>query len=155
MSQEIPSLLEHSVEVDVSLAFAWNYRTDITTWQDPPARFSLDGPFADGSWGTTSIPDHPLIRWQIRDIRPGRSFVIEMPLDPAAALSFEWRFEAVSAHRTRMTQRIVLSGDNAPAYESAIRARFESTLADGMKRIAELMASSSPAGGDDRRLPTV
>jgi hypothetical protein len=148
VSQEIPSLLEHSVEVDVSLAFAWNYRTDITTWEDPPARFSLDGPFADGSWGTTSIPDHPLIRWQIRDVRPGRSFIVEMPLDPAAVLSFEWRFEAISANRTRMTQRVVLSGDHAAAYESIIRARFESTLADGMKRIAEVMASSSPAGDD-------
>jgi hypothetical protein len=63
-------------------------------------------------------------------------------------LSFEWRFEAISANRTRMTQRIVLSGDNAAAYESIIRARFESTLADGMKRIAEVMASSSPAGDD-------
>jgi hypothetical protein len=146
--QDMPSLLEHSVEVDVSLAFAWNYRTDITTWQDPPARFSLDGPFADGSWGTTSIPDHPLIRWQIRDVQPGRSFAMEMPLDSAAVLSFEWRFDAVSERRTRMTQRIVLTGDNAPAYEAAIRARFESTLADGMKRIAEVMASSSPARGD-------
>jgi hypothetical protein len=155
VSQEIPSVLEHSVEVDVSLAFAWNYRTDITTWEDPPARFSLDGPFADGSWGTTSIPDHPLIRWQIRDVRPGRSFIVEMPLDPAAVLSFEWRFEAISANRTRMTQRIVLSGDNGAAYESIIRARFESTLADGMKRIAEVMASSSPGAMTDPRLPTV
>jgi hypothetical protein len=152
---DVPCLLEHSVDVNVGLSFAWKYRTDIRTWQDPPARFSLDGPFADGSWGTTSIPDHPLIRWQVRDVQPGRSFVMEMPLDPAAVLSFEWRFDAVSDHRTRMTQRIVLTGDNAPAYEAAIRARFESTLADGMKRIAESMASSSPAGGTDQQLPTV
>jgi hypothetical protein len=24
--------------------------------------------------------DHPLIRWQIRDVRPGRSFIVEMLL---------------------------------------------------------------------------
>src|SRR4051812_50061399 len=85
--------IEHSVEVPVSPAFAWDWRTDVKTWDDPPAQFQLDGPFATGAWGTTRLPGQEPLRWQIRDVRPGRSFVIDMPLD-RATLSFEWRFVA-------------------------------------------------------------
>src|SRR5687768_14801364 len=100
--------LEHSVEAEVSPAFAWNWRTNIKNWDDPPAQFQLDGPFAQGSWGTTRFPGQEPIRWHIRDVRPGASFIIEILLD-RAVLSFEWLFEAVSTHRTRITQRIILS----------------------------------------------
>ena len=128
--------LEHSVEAEVSSSFAWNLRTDIKTWDDPPARFHLDGPFASGSWGTTLLPGREPVRWQIRDVRPGAAFIIEVPLD-GATLSFEWLFDALSNHRSRMTQRIVLWGPNADAYVSEVQAGFGSTLADGMKRIAD------------------
>ncbi len=37
-------VLEHSIETDVSVSFAWKYRTDIATWNDPPATFQLNGP---------------------------------------------------------------------------------------------------------------
>ena len=130
--------LEHSVEADVSPSFAWNWRTDVKNWDDPPAHFQLDAPFASGSWGTTVLPGQPPLRWQIRDVRPHTSFVIDIPLDKAV-LSFEWRFDAVSNRRTRITQRIVLSGDNATAYEEHVHANFGATLGDGMKRIADAM----------------
>src|SRR5262245_51797791 len=93
--------LEHSVEAAVSPSFAWSWRTDVGNWADPTAQFELDGPFANGSWGTTRFPGQEPMRWHIRDVRPGRSFVIDMPLD-GAVLSFEWDFEPVSDHRTRI-----------------------------------------------------
>jgi hypothetical protein len=88
-------------------------------------------------------------RWQIRDVRPGASFIIELPLD-GAVMSFEWLFDAVSDHRTRLTQRIVLSGANAQAYVNQVQARFGATLADGMKRIADALekAERSTAGSN-------
>jgi hypothetical protein len=48
---EIP----HAVETNASPAFAWNYWTDVANWVDPPAKFELEGPFADGSRGTTRL----------------------------------------------------------------------------------------------------
>ena len=33
--------LEHSIDVEVSKEFAWNWRTDISNWDDPPAEFQL------------------------------------------------------------------------------------------------------------------
>jgi hypothetical protein len=142
--------LEHSVEADVSLSFAWKWRTDVTTWHDPPAQFQLDGPFASGSWGTTVLPGQSPLRWQIRDVQPGTSFVIDMPLDQAV-LSFLWRFAAVADRRTRITQRIILSGDNATAYAEQVQANFSATLDDGMTRMADAMVRaerSTKAGGD-------
>ena len=134
--------VEHSVEAPVSAAFAWDWRTDLKNWDDPPAQFQLDGPFAVGSWGTTRLPGQEPLRWQIRDVQPGRSFVIELPLD-RATLSFEWRFDAMSDRHTRLSQRIVLAGDNAAAYAPQVRATFGSNLPDGMSRIAAAIAAAA------------
>ena len=132
---------EYSIEAEVSPSFAWKWRTDIQNWDDPPAQFRLDGPFATGSWGTTLLPGQEPLRWQIRDVQPGLAFNIEMPLDGAIVM-FQWLFDAVSDHRTRITQRIVLSGDNAMAYAKQVQAGFGSNLASGMKRIADTMAKA-------------
>jgi hypothetical protein len=146
--KNIACQLEHSVEAEVSPWFAWNWRTDIRNWDDPPAQFQLDGPFASGSWGTTLLPGQEPLRWQIRDVRPGAAFIMEVSLD-GAVIAFEWLFDAVSNHRTRITQRIVLSGDNAGAYVNQVQAGFGSNLSDGMKRIADTMARAE-SGADER-----
>jgi hypothetical protein len=66
---------------------------------------------------------------------------MEVPLD-RAVIAFEWWFDAVSNHRTRITQSIVLSGDNERAYANQVQAGFGSNLPDGMKRIADAMAKA-------------
>ena len=143
--------IERTIEAEVSSSFAWTWRTDIRNWDDPPAQFHLDGPFANGSWGTTRLPGQEPMRWHIRDVRPGTSFVIDMPLVDAV-LSFEWDFEPLSNHRTRLTQRIVLSGDNATEYADHVRAGFGATLDDGMRRLADALvkAERSMQRRDDR-----
>jgi hypothetical protein len=142
--------LEESVEAEVSSSFAWSWRTDIKNWDDPPAQFQIHGPFASGSCGTTLLPGEEPLRWHVRDVQPGQSFVIDMPLE-RAVLSFQWLFDAVSDRRTRITQRIVLSGDNAAAFAHYVQASFGATLSAGMKRIADAMARAarSTAGGGD------
>jgi hypothetical protein len=141
--------LECSVEADVSPSFAWNWRTDIRNWDDPPADFQLDGPFAAGSWGTTRLPEREPMRWQIRDVRAGSSFVVDVPLD-GAVVSFEWVFEPVSTRRTRITQRIVLWGGNAAAYADQVRDGFGSTLHDGMTRIADALVRAERSVAEGR-----
>jgi len=145
--KNIACQLEDSVEAEVSPSFAWNWRTDIKNWDDPPAQFQLNGPFASGSWGTTLLPGQEPLRWQIRDVRPGAAFTMEVPLD-GAVIAFEWLFDAVSNHRTRITQRIVLSGDNARTYVNQVQAGLGSNLSDGMKRIADAMAKAE-RGADE------
>src|SRR5262249_48715875 len=114
---------------------------NIANWDDPPARFVLDGPFVAGSQGTTLLPGQEPLRWSIREVRPIMLFVLEMQLD-RAVLTFEWRFDSLSAQRTMMTQSIVLSGDNAAAYAEQVEAGFSPSLADGMRKIATEMAAA-------------
>jgi hypothetical protein len=141
MMNKIALQLEYSVEADVSPAFAWRFRTDVANWSDPPARFTLEGPFKVGSYGTTVLPDQEPLQWRIQEVRPGRSFVIEMQLD-RATLTFEWRFDDLSETRTKLTQHIVLSGENAGMYAGQVEAGFGPNLPDGMMRIAAEMAAA-------------
>ncbi len=136
--------LEHAIEVQVSRTFAWNWRTDVLNWDYPPGQFRLEGPFVEGTWGTTLLPGQEPLRWQIREVRPEQSFVLEMPLD-GATLSFEWRFVIVSDRRTRVTQRIVLAGDNSAAFATQVQAGCEPNLASGMERIATAMEAAVAA----------
>ena len=69
---------------------------------------------------------------------PTRPSLLTCSLDQAV-LSFQWRFDAVSERRTRITQRILLSGDNAATYSDQVHANFGVMLGDGMKRISDAM----------------
>ena len=137
---------EYAVEVPVSAAFAWEWRIDVGNWDDPPARFQLDGPFVEGTWGSTRLPGQEPVRWRIRDVRPGRAFTVEMPLD-RATLCFEWRFDPVSERRTRLWQRVVLAGENGAAYAAQVRAGFGDNLVEGMERIGVALAAAADTGG--------
>jgi hypothetical protein len=116
--------IEHFVDTNVTLVFAWTYMTNVANWDDPPARFELDGPFAVGSRGTTRIPGQEARQWRLREVKPMTSYVFEMPLD-RAAISFEWRFDARGDGKTRLTQPV-----------------FTSNLAPGMARITAAMERS-------------
>jgi hypothetical protein len=138
-------VLEQSIEADVPLAFAWRFRTDIATWNDPPARFVLDGPFVDGTPGKTLMPGQEPIVWWIRDVQSGRSFTIDMPLD-RATLRFEWHFSAVSERRVKLTQRIFLSGSAADQYREQIQTGFGANLDAGMEKLAASMEAAERTG---------
>jgi hypothetical protein len=144
---EIALHVEYSVIADVSPAFAWRFRTDMANWNDPPARFVLDGPFQVGACGKTLLPGHEPFEWRIQKLQAGRSFVIEMQLD-RATLTFEWCFEHLSENKTKLTQHIVLSGENAGAYAAAVEAGFGPSLAGGMKRVAAEMAAAEKRAND-------
>ena len=104
---EIALQLEYSIEADVSPGFAWRFRTDVANWNDPPARFALDGPFEVGSCGTTLLPGQEPLHWRIREVVPGKSFALELKLDQAV-LTFDWSFDDLPRGRTKLTQYIVL-----------------------------------------------
>ena len=132
---DTPWQTEHSVETSASPEFAWAYMSNVANWDDPPAQFTLDGPFANGSRGTTKMPGEPLRHWLLRDVVPMKSYTIEFPLD-GAMLYFEWRFAAPGDGRTRLTQRVVLEGANAAAYLPGVRETFGVSLKPGMEKIA-------------------
>jgi hypothetical protein len=127
--------IEHSVETTASPAFAWEYMSNVENWDDPPAQFKLDGPFAAGSRGTTHMPGQEPLHWTLRAVSPPSSYTIEGQLDRASML-VKWQFNGLPDGRTRLTQHIVLKGENAAAYLPGVAEAFTANLAPGMNRIA-------------------
>lgn len=141
MTSEAVWACERSVDVDVPVTFAWQYMADIANWNDPPAEFTLHGPFAAGTRGTTRMPGQPDRDWTIQDVTPGRAYTLHGSLAEHAFVLFHWHFDPLSHHRTRLTQRLELYGEHAAAYISDIQSAFEPNLEPGMHRIASLMMS--------------
>ncbi len=74
---------EHSIECNAPREFCWGYWTNIANWDDPPARFHLEGPFANGSRTTTELPGqtlHSVIR-DVEDCSSSKSRTSPMPAD--------------------------------------------------------------------------
>lgn len=138
-------VLEHSENTDTSLEFAWDFWSDVKNWDDPPAKFVLEEPFAEGSRGMTLIPDQDPVHWSIRTVRERQSFATEMPLE-GAMMVCEWSFEPISERQTRLTQRLGLYGENASQQAQIVRHGFGPTLAQGMRRIADLIAEAEVRG---------
>jgi Polyketide cyclase / dehydrase and lipid transport len=132
---EIAWQAEHSVETAASADFAWGYMSNVANWDDPPAQFVLEGPFAEGSRGTTRMPDQPPQHWHLRDVTTRKSYTVEFPLD-SAVMQFRWSFAALPDGRTRLTQTIVLYSENASAYLPIVQQAFALSLQPGMERIA-------------------
>jgi hypothetical protein len=139
--------MTHSVATEASQDFAWTYWTDVTNWDDPPARFELDGPFAAGSRGKTHVPGQEPLRWLIRAVDPRNGATIELQLD-GAVLSFEWRLAAISRERTLLSQRVVLQGENAATLRAQVEASFAVTLPDGMKKLASAIGAAAARSKD-------
>jgi len=140
MSTESLWTCQQSVDVDVPVALAWQFMTDVRNWSDPPAEFTLEGPFAPGTRGTTTMPGQAPNSWTIRDVDSGRSYTIDAgSFFDNASLIIQWHFEPLPQDRTRLTQRLELYGKNAARYVDSIRAAFEPNLEPGMQRIARMM----------------
>jgi hypothetical protein len=134
---------ERSIDVDVPVAFAWRYMTDVRNWSDPPAEFELAGPFVEGARGATRMPDRAPLVWTLCNVRTGQSYTIaSSSFLEGATLLAHWRFDQPSEHRSTLTQRLELTGDAAASYVESMRAAFEPNLEPGLRRIAALMTAS-------------
>jgi hypothetical protein len=136
---------QHFVDCNVPRHFAWSYWTDISKWNEPPATIHLDGRFAAGSWLTTSLPGqtlHSLIREVVNGSQTDEA-IIDMQL-PGAILTFQWTFESLAVDRTRITQRMTLSGGNAVTLV-AQACVFEKTSPEGMQKLAAAIEREAQA----------
>jgi Polyketide cyclase / dehydrase and lipid transport len=135
--------MTHSVETNATPNFAWNFWTNVANWNDPPAQFELYGPFATGTRGITRLPGQEPLHWSVKEVTPLKSAIIEMRLD-GASLFFEWRLEDLADGRTRLTQRVLLTGEKAALHVSQVKAVFTASLPEGMNKLAAAMANADP-----------
>jgi hypothetical protein len=141
MTSEAVWACARSVDVEVPASFAWQYMTDVRNWSDPPAEFTIDGPFTAGARGVTTLPGQPDRGWTIDAVTAGRAYTLHTALAADAFLLFHWHFDPLSDERARLTQRLELCGPGAASYIDDIRSAFEPNLEPGMQRIARLMRS--------------
>ena len=133
---------EYAIECNATRHFAWDYWTNISNWNDPPAEIQLDGPFAPGSRFITKLPGQEPLHSVIRSVTPQREATIDMQL-PGAILSFRWWFEDLSGgERTKLTQLLTLSGKAAQEFVGQI-VIFEETVPQGMKRLAAAISDAA------------
>ena len=135
---------QHSARCNATRQFAWKYWTNVANWNDPPAKFELDGQFAAGSRLTTTLLDQT---WHsvIREVDPGREATIEMEL-PGAVLSFHWRFADLANGQTQITQRLVLKGPDAKSFV-AQASIFERSVPQGMEKLLASIERARTAMG--------
>lgn len=138
--------ITHTVETSASPGFAWNYWTNVAHWDDPPAEFALEAPFAPGAQGTTRLPGQEPLHWVIREVAAPNSATIELPVGEGVSVFFKWRVDGLDDGRTRLTQRIVLAGEKADAFLEQAKAAFSTSPADGMRRLAAAMAEAERSG---------
>jgi Polyketide cyclase / dehydrase and lipid transport len=134
--------MEYSSETAADLAFAWAYMSDVANWDDPPAQFELDGPFADGTQGTTRMPGHGDRHWHLREVVVMRRYTVEFAVQ-GGRLLFRWQFDGLPGGKTRLTQRVVLEGENASQYVRDLQEALGASLGPGMKKIAARIAEAS------------
>ena len=83
----------------------------------------------------------------IRDVIADREAIIEMQLLDAI-LSFHWTFEDLPEGRTRITQRLVLSGPNAKSFVPQASV-LEKTAPKGMKKLVVAIERAQQTNGDE------
>src|SRR5262249_41451570 len=81
--------MTHSGETDARVELAWAYWSDVENWDDPPAKFELEGAFAAGARGWTRTPGQPAIAWYVREVTRGVKATIEIPAE-GASMWFTW-----------------------------------------------------------------
>jgi hypothetical protein len=138
--------ITHTVETSASPGLAWNYWTNVAHWDDPPAEFALEGPFAPGSRGTTRLPGQEPSSWVIREVAAPNSATIELKVGEGVSIFFKWRVDGLDDGRTRLTQRIMLAGEKADAFLDQAKAAFSTSPADGMRRLAAAMGEAERSG---------
>jgi hypothetical protein len=122
----------HSVNCLAPRDFVWRYWTNVANWNDPPASFLIEGPFAPGSKITTNLPGQTL-HSVIRQVSENSEAIIDLQL-PDAIFTFHWTLDSFSSNGTRITQHLELSGAGAGLLV-AKAAVLEQTTPEGMKKL--------------------
>lgn len=133
--------ITHSVQTNASPTFAWHYWSNVGNWDDPPAEFELDEPFATGSRGVTRLPGQEPLHWLLQDVTPPNAATIQLSLD-GATLLFHWRFVALTHGGTEVTQRIVLKGEKTELYLPQVTSAFTANPPQAMAKLALAMANA-------------
>lgn len=138
-----PWVFEHAIQCGVSVQFAWNFWTNVRNWllDADVVSIEIDGEFAAGTNGVTISKSSGKINWRIIEVVEPRKAVLEIPA-PDAVARFVWTFEEAEG-RTRITQQVSLSGDQAAMYADTVGRGLQAGIPSGMRRLCEAMEAGA------------
>lgn len=135
---------QHSAECKASKSFAWSFWTDVSNWERLEGKavewIKIHGPFAVGTSGETKMPEQALQPWTITQMEPEHSATIELPVAGAVFVN-EMHMESLSPQRTRITQRLSLTGEKAKELAGAM-GMFETSAPQGLAKLARTIEES-------------
>jgi hypothetical protein len=136
---------EHAVEVNAKRQAAWEFWTNVQNWAVIDTAIEgveLQGPFQEGTLGTTKQRGFDPVHWRIVEAREGESAVIEV-VTPDAVAHFAWHFKALSEGKTQMRQRITLDGPGAERIGASLGAEFTQGVRTTMEKLRGAIEQAS------------
>ncbi|HJQ34167.1 MAG TPA: SRPBCC family protein [Pyrinomonadaceae bacterium] len=136
-----PFEFEHSVEVNASAETAWEFWTKGGNWHADQSTdwVTTDDVLASGAVGDAEHLDLPFVRSRVAESRAAERAVLEAEM-PGVTFRFEMSFEPVSESRTRLRQRVTLTGPHAAAAAPLLGPMFEQSIRDGLQSLADAIA---------------
>lgn len=122
---------EFSVETTATPEAIWQLFVDVPGWKRWNAdieRIELDGPFADGTWFTTTPPGREPFRSKLVDVRVNESFVDETRIDDLV-VTVAHRLQRLDAAHTRVTYSVDAAGPGAAEVGPAVASDFPQVMA--------------------------
>ena len=83
--------------------------------------------------------------WFVRDVRPMSGATIEMQVE-GATIWFQWQFASLAEERTKLTQRILLTAEEAGTHLEQAKSMFTANLPTGMNKLAVALANAFSTG---------
>ncbi|HVT08728.1 MAG TPA: SRPBCC family protein [Polyangia bacterium] len=130
-SEEDTWRTEYSVEVEVGPAAVWALFRDPAGWKGWNAgveSVELEGPFADGTWFTMTVPGGERLRSRLIDVRENEGFIDETLLDDLR-VTVAHRLTPLDGRRTRITYAVEANGPGAREIGPMVSADFPDVLA--------------------------
>jgi len=136
-----PFEFEHSVEVSASAATAWEVWTEHGNWPADPSTdwVTTDDVVASGAVGDAKRLDLPFVRSRVAESRAAERAVLEAEM-PGVTFRFEMSFEPLSENRTRLRQRVTLTGPHAATFAPLLGPVFEQSIRDNLLALADAIA---------------
>ncbi len=136
---------EHAVECSASRSVAWSFWTDVANWErlegEAVEWIRIEGPFEEGTHGATKSPGQDPYKWVIVELRHDEFAKIDLPLD-GATFHNEMVMELLEADRTKITQRLSLSGPKAGALVEGMK-MFETSAPQGLAKLAKAIEEAA------------
>lgn len=138
---------EHTEYTSAPTEAVWALWSEVETWPEWDAGLeyvTLERPFAVGASGTLKPKGGPKVAFELTDVRAGEGFADETKL-PLSRMRFE-HSATREGDRTRITQRVTISGLGTPLFSRVIGRGIARDLPETLRALGQMAADRASSG---------